>query len=133
MNDVIDKRNFFLTLDVVNGQRIAHNAGFSIPSEEVQQGEVIDIIHKWILLSGSGIMSEVDKCIDWTMEITEDGMSEEEISDTKEVLLSFSASMLSHLLDKNMLQLSPDLRMEQSNTTAFIRDLFNTVVEDLDE
>jgi hypothetical protein len=133
MHEAIDKRNFFLALSVVNGQRIAHSAGFAVPSEDVQQGEVLDIIQKWILLSGSGIMEQVTRCIDWTVDVTQDDMSEEDKQDTREVLLSYSAAVLSHLLDKGMLQLSPDLVMTEEHTQAFIRDLFETVIEDFDE
>jgi flagellar motor component MotA len=133
MHEAIDKRNFFLALSVVNGQRIAHSAGFAVPSEDVQQGEVLDIIQKWILLSGSGIMEQVTRCIDWTVDVTQDDMSEEDKQDTREVLLSYSAAVLSHLRDKGMLQLSPDLVMTEEHTQAFIRDLFETVIEDFDE
>lgn len=135
MNDVMDKRNFFLALSVLNGQRIAHSAGFSIPSEDVQQSEVLDTIHKWVILSGSGIMKQIEKCIDWTLEVTteEDDLSEEEKEHTREVLFAYSAATISHLLDKGMLTLSPDLEMVEGNTAEFISELFSTVVEDLDE
>lgn len=135
MHDTIDKRNFFLALSILEGQRIAHGAGFSIPSEDVQQSEVLDTIHKWILLSGSGIMSQVSKCIEWTLEVTteEEAMTPEEVEHTREVLTAFSAATLSHLLDRNMLTLSSDLDMVEEHTAGFIRDLFATVVEDLDE
>jgi|LakMenEpi03Aug12_release.lakeMendotaPanAssembly.Ray.scaffolds.fasta_scaffold1984844_1 hypothetical protein len=135
MNDVIDKRNFFLALSVLNGQRIAHSAGFSTPSEDVQQSEVLDTIHKWVILSGSGIMKQVQKCIDWTLEVTteENDLSEDEREHTREVLVAYSAATISHLLDKGMLTLSPDLEMVEGNTAEFISELFSSVVEDLDE
>jgi hypothetical protein len=80
-------------------------------------------------------MKQVQKCIDWTLEVTteENDLSEDEREHTREVLVAYSAATISHLLDKGMLTLSPDLEMVEGNTAEFISELFSSVVEDLDE
>jgi hypothetical protein len=134
MLDAIDKRNFFLSLSAVHGQHIAHYAGFSVPSEDVQKSEVLDIINKWLILSGSGINSHIKQCVDWTLEVAQDSSKNpDEAEQTRDVFIAYSAALLSHLLDKGLIELAPNLSMQEEYTTDFIRDMFRIVVEDSDE
>ena len=39
----VDKRNFYLALSILEGQKLASTAGFSVPSGDVQESEIMDI------------------------------------------------------------------------------------------
>ena len=105
----VDKRNFYLSLSIMEGQKIASNAGFSVPSAEVQENEIVDTISKWVILTGLGIFDNVKQCSDWMLEIVKihNNLSEDETESTHNVLMSFGMSLISHLVDNDLLEL-PD-------------------------
>jgi len=104
---ILDHRNFCLALSIVEGQQIAHASGFSVPSEEVQQHEVMETIAKWMLLASNGSIDEVVKCTDWFVTLTNlfTTMDEESIESMKLSLSSFGVALLIHLLDNTFLEL----------------------------
>lgn len=134
MMSAIDKRNFFLTMSALDGQRLAHVAGFAIPSEEVQQSEVLDVVRKWIIITSSGILDTIVECLDWTLEIVNsDGeLSSEEVERTREVITSYSVAMVARLLDTHTIALDYDaLEGTEVDVPLMIRTLFK--LEDYDE
>lgn len=136
MSELVDKRTFFLTLSVAEGQHIAHGAGFSIPSEDVQKSEILDVVRKWIILSGSGILNEVSECADWLLQVVDlagDNDEDEELEErTRDILKSFGVALLGHLIDNDKIQLSPDLTFSQENSIELISDLFSVAIDDED-
>jgi len=103
----IDKRNFYLSLSIMEGQKIASNAGFSVPSAEVQESEIVDTISKWVILTGLGIFDNVKQCSDWMLEVVKvhNNLNDDEIESTQNVLMSFGMSLVSHLVDNELLEL----------------------------
>jgi hypothetical protein len=134
MSEAIDKRNFFLSLSVIEGQRLAHFAGFSLPSEEVQQSEVLDVINKHLILSASGMLEIIKECVEWTLSITDSELTAEERVRTKEIMAAYSVALLSRLLDSNAVHIDPDLlESPKGDVQGFIRGLFKAAIEDYDE
>jgi len=68
----VEERNFYLTLSILEGQKLAHAAGFSVPSAEVQEHEIMDIMQKWFTLSHAGILDSVKECANWMVNILRD-------------------------------------------------------------
>lgn len=104
----VDKRNFFLALSVSDGQTLANTVGFSIPSEEVQQNELIDVVQKWMTLAAVGIVDQVRICSDWMSEAVDifQNLDDAEIQNMKSVLVCYSVALLSYLIDNELLELS---------------------------
>lgn len=103
----IDKRNFFLSLSIAEGQKIASSAGFSVPSTEVQENEIMDIISKWVILTSLGVFETTQNCAEWMMEVVKvhNDLDEEDLENTKNVILSFGMALISHLVDNDILLL----------------------------
>lgn len=135
MSDPLSKRNFFLMLSIFGGQQLAAEAGFSLPSEEVQKSEVVDVFKKWLILAGAGITTSVKECADWAVGINEGSevMSESEKSDTIDALTSFGVALIGFMLDSGTVTLGESVDLSQDMTEQFIRELFKTVIEDFDE
>lgn len=130
----VDKRNFYLSLSIMEGQKIASSAGFSVPSPEVQESEIMDIISKWVVLTGLGIFETVQNCTEWMMEVVRvhNDLDDEDIENTKNVIQSFGMALVSHLVDNEQLIL-PDIpvgdRVGSVNASA-IFNLFTFVIDD---
>lgn len=103
----VDKRNFYLSLSIMEGQKIASNAGFAVPSAEVQESEIVDTISKWVILTGLGIFDNVKQCSDWMIEVVKvhNNLNSDEVESTQNVLMSFGMSLISHLVDNDLLEL----------------------------
>lgn len=146
----VDKRNFFLALSVSDGQALANTVGFSIPSEEVQQNELIDVVQKWMTLAAVGIVDQVRICSDWMSEAVDifQNLDDAEIQNMKSVLVCYSVALLSYLIDNELLELSvqenPELDpdrltrllnfLTQSDDIEIIVDTFDDMEEgDFDE
>lgn len=142
----VDKRNFFLALSVSDGQTLANTVGFSIPSEEVQQNELIDVVQKWMTLAAVGIVDQVRICSDWMSEAVDifQNLDDAEIQNMKSVLVCYSVALLSYLIDNELLELSvqenPELDpdrltrllnfLTQSDDIEVIIDTFDDMEED---
>lgn len=99
----IDKRMFYLMLSPVDGQNFANAMGFSPPSIEVQEMEIMDILYRWAFILRSGVMDVINENIDWfiTLLELEDKISSP-IDEFKAALTSFSIAMLNTLMDTNL-------------------------------
>jgi hypothetical protein len=97
----LDQRNFCLSLSIVEGQQIAHASGFSVPSTDVQEHEVLEIVAKWMLLASNGTLDQVVTCTKWFVEITNlfNSMDEEQKEAMQMAVSSFGVGLVIHLLD----------------------------------
>jgi hypothetical protein len=107
----VDKRNFYLSLSILEGQKLASTAGFSVPSGEVQESEIIDTIRKWLVLTAVGAFDNVKECAEWMMEIVKihNDLDEDDAESTRNVLVSFGMGLISHLVDSEILGINTDL------------------------
>lgn len=132
----VEQRNFYLTLSILEGQRLAHSAGFSVPSVEVQESELLDTIQKWLVLSTIGALDGVKECSDWMMDMLEESneWDEEDLDNTKNIISSFGVGLISHLIDNEVLLVNTDAVSDQVKTsfTDFM-GLFVTMDEDYDD
>jgi hypothetical protein len=133
----VDKRNFYLALSILEGQRIASAAGFSAPSQEVQESEIMDTIRKWLILTALGIFENIKDCAELMMEVVKstNDLTDEELDSTETALVSFGMGLIAHLVDSDMLSLvseSDELEMDPKAAQSFIMMLRN-MTEDDDE
>jgi len=129
----VDKRNFYLALSIMEGQRIASSAGFSVPSQEVQESEIMDTISRWLILTNLGIFQTVQDCTDWMMEVVKlhNDLDDEDIENTKNVILSFGMALVSHLVDNELVVL-PESAPREVDTTqgSAIFNLLTFIITD---
>jgi hypothetical protein len=102
----IDQRMFYLMLSPIEGQAYAKDMGYAVPSEEVQQFEILDVMSRWTTLLKAGVMEEVIESTDWFVDFLEktdkiNSPSEE----FKAALTVFSASMLNKMMDSGRIGL----------------------------
>lgn len=132
----VDKRNFYLALSIMEGQRIASSAGFSVPSQEVQESEIMDTISRWLILTNLGIFQTVQDCTEWMMEVVKlhNDLDEADIENTKNVILSFGMALMSHLVD-NELVLLPEAPAREVDTVkgSAIFNLLTFIITDDEE
>lgn len=96
----VDKRMYYLMLSPSMGQEFATQAGFSMPSEEVQEIETYDVIARWALITTTGLLEEILQCSDWFCEL--DSISEldkDEMDEFHRTLVSHSVSLVNRILD----------------------------------
>ena len=129
----VDKRNFYLAPSIMEGQRIASSAGFSVPSQEVQESEIMDTISRWLILTNLGIFQTVQDCTDWMMEVVKlhNDLDDEDIENTKNVILSFGMALVSHLVDNELVVL-PEAAPREVDTTqgSAIFNLLTFIITD---
>ena len=133
MEEALHKRNFYLMLSVIEGQRLATSAGFTAPSEEIQQSELLEVIKKWMILAGYGITDIISDCAEWVVAAAEDSYDDEERAATQDSLVSFGVALLGNLLDRKFIEFTPDLEISEEGSAQFLRELIKSVVEDFDE
>lgn len=132
----VDKRNFYLALSILEGQKIASSAGFSVPSQEVQESEIMDTISRWLVLTNLGIFQTIQDCSDWMMEVVKihNDLDEQDLENTKNVIMSFGMALVSHLVD-NELMILPEEPAREVDTTrgSAIFNLLTFIISDEDE
>lgn len=117
----VDKRNFYLALSILEGQRIASSAGFSAPSQEVQESEIMDTVRKWLILTALGVFESIKECAELMMEVIkiDNSLTKEELESTETALVSFGMGLVAHLVDSDLLSLvSEDTELEMSPRAA---------------
>lgn len=139
----VDKRNFFLSLSVADGQALANSVGFAIPSMEVQKHELVDTVQKWITLAALGIVDQVRECTSWMTEaiVQFQDLSEDELANTRSVLTCYSVALLSYLIDNDYISfaIQEDGELDSTRIDRLIEflgaeeDLLIIVDEDLDQ
>lgn len=131
----VDKRNFYLALSIMEGQKIASSAGFSVPSPEVQESEIMDTISRWLILTNLGIFQTVQDCTDWMMDVVKihNDLDDDDIENTKNVIMSFGMALVSHLVD-NEFVLLPEAPAREVDTVkgSAIFNLLTFIISDDD-
>lgn len=132
----VDKRNFYLALSILEGQKIASSAGFAVPSQEVQESEIMDTISRWLILTNLGIFQTIQDCSDWMMEVVKihNDLDDDDLENTKNVILSFGMALVSHLVDNEFLLLpeEPAKDIDTSKGSA-IFNLLTFIITDEDD
>ena len=130
----VEQRNFYLTLSVLEGQKLAHAAGFSVPSEEVQQSEVLDIINAWLTLAGVGALEAIKECSNWMISMLSDfnDWTNAEQENTKNIVTSFGVGLISHLLNNEIFLINEDLRGTGNMKSSF-RDFLGLLMFSIEE
>ncbi len=103
----VEERNFYLTLSILEGQRLAQSVGFSVPSTEVQEHEIIDTMQKWFVLSTSGILDIIKECSSWMIQLLREhnNFDEKTLANTQNIITSFGVGMVAHLIDQEVLSI----------------------------
>lgn len=105
--DPLDKRNFLLMLSPGEGQMLSELAGFSAPSKDVQESELIDVISNWITLAASGNLEYVKKASSWISDFVIDiyGFPEEQRDQLTAAYFSYGVALISYLLQVKAIDL----------------------------
>lgn len=106
----VEQRNFYLALSILEGQKLAHSAGFSIPSPEVQEHEIMDIMQKWFILSTTGILDMIKDCSSWMVNVLRENeyFDEDALEATENIITSYGVGLLAHLIDQEAVVLQED-------------------------
>ena len=106
----VEQRNFYLALSILEGQKLAHSAGFSIPSPEVQEHEIMDIMQKWFILSTTGILDMIKDCSSWMVNVLRENeyFDEDALEATENIITSYGVGLLAHLIDQEDVVLQED-------------------------
>lgn len=105
--DFLNKRNFLLMLSPGEGQMLSELAGFSAPSKEVQDNELVDVVSNWITLAASGNLAYIKKASTWISDFVIDiyGFPEEQRSQLTAAYFAYGVALLSYLLEVNAIDL----------------------------
>lgn len=133
MEDALLKRNFYLMLSVLEGQSLAASVGFTSPSEEIQQSELLEVIKKWLILAGFGFTDIIAQCAKWVVALSDDEFDQEQQEATQDSLISFGVALIAILLDKNFIEFSERLEISEESSAQFLRELIGSVIEESDE
>jgi hypothetical protein len=107
--NALDKRLFYLMLNVTDGQKYAQDMGFPPPSEDVVEVETVDILSRWAMIVASGVFSHIAEATDWYT----DWLSSTDKLHTPEeefrvVLSIFGVALINKLLDNQNVVLMVD-------------------------
>lgn len=112
----IDKRMYYLMLSPADGQSFAYDAGFSSPSEDVQEAETYDVIARWALLTTAGVLEDAIETSDWLMELEAfDGVPQEMQEHFKKLLIAHGIGLINKLLDSDKAALISLIDMEDDD------------------
>ena len=103
----VEERNFYLTLSILEGQKLAHAAGFSVPSPDVQQHEIIDTMQKWFVLSNTGVLHHLKECASWMITVLRENndFDEATLKATENIITSFGVATIAHLIDQDIISI----------------------------
>jgi len=104
--NLTDQRMFYLMLSPTEGQKYADVMGYSPPSEDVQELEVMDVMARWVTLYKTHVLDDIMETADWFVELLDktDKLSSPS-SEFKAALTVFSASLLNRMMDNGKLGL----------------------------
>jgi len=134
----VEERNFYLTLSILEGQKLAHAAGFAVPSAEVQEHEIMDIMQKWFTLSHAGILDSVKECANWMVNVLRDtaGLDEDTIVSTENIITAFGIAAVAHLIDQEMLSIVEpekyDSSLVETNIVSLLEFMLSSALSDDD-
>lgn len=99
----VDKRLFYLMLSPSLGQEFASNAGFSPPSDDVQEKETLDILSRWTVITVTGLLEDIIESADWICDFQ--NLSEDDREDVHRTFVSFGVALVNKVLDSEKVML----------------------------
>lgn len=109
LEDVLDKRLFYLMLSIGQGQEFANYMGFSNPSDDVQQAEIFDIASRWALFVNQGILDSIEESANWILDLLE--KTDKLVNPKEDVIpffVAFGVSLLNKMLEGGNISLILD-------------------------
>lgn len=109
LEDVLDKRLFYLMLSIGQGQEFANFMGFSNPSDDVQQAEIFDIASRWALFVNQGILDSIEESSNWILDLLE--KTDKLVNPKEDVIpffVAFGVSLLNKMLEGGNISLILD-------------------------
>lgn len=96
----VDKRLYYLMLSPASGQNFAEQAGFSPPSEEVQEAETYDVISRWAIMTTAGIMEDIIETAEWFLDLSPMiELDEDSKHEFQKTLIAHGVGLVNKLLD----------------------------------
>jgi len=106
----LDKRLFYLMLNVADGQKYAQDMGFPPPSEDVIEVESVDILSRWAMLVASGVYAHIAESTEWYTDwLSVTGKLSTPEEEFRVVLSIFGVALINKLLDNQNIELVLDL------------------------
>lgn len=111
----IDQRMFYLMLSATDGQEFASSMGFPVPSEDVQEMEIMDVMSRWVVVATSGVLENVQEAVEWFVSFLEKNNKLNSPSDEfASALIVFSIALMNKMMDNGLVGLIiPDELMEE--------------------
>lgn len=102
--DLVSKRNFYLMMSAVEGQKFAVDMGFSPPSEDVAEVETEEILTRWAVFLHYGLLQEIQESSTWFADFLEEtnkmGSDRQEF---ESLLTVYGIAMLNKIMDSDKL------------------------------
>ena len=109
IEEVMDKRLFYLMLSIGQGQHFANYMGFSSPSDDVEQAEVFDVASRWALFVNQGILDSIDEAANWVLDLLE---KSDKLVNSKEdiipIFVSYGVALLNKMLESGNMSIIID-------------------------
>lgn len=109
IEEVMDKRLFYLMLSIGQGQHFANYMGFSNPSDDVEQAEVFDVASRWALFVNQGILDSVDEAANWVLDLLE---KSDKLVNSKDdiipIFVSYGVALLNKMLESGNMSIIID-------------------------
>jgi hypothetical protein len=133
----VEERNFYLTLSILEGQKLAHAAGFSVPSSDVQQHEIIDTMQKWFVLSNTGVLHHLKECASWMITVLRENndFDEATLKATENIITSFGVATIAHLIDQDIISIDEtavDSSVTEKTMESLVGLMLAAALDDLD-
>jgi hypothetical protein len=133
----VEERNFYLTLSILEGQKLAHAAGFSVPSPDVQEHEIIDTMHKWFILSNTGVLHHLKECASWMLTVLRENNDFDEgtLKATENIITSFGVATIAHLIDQDIISIDEtavDSSVTEKTMESLVGLMLAAALDDLD-
>lgn len=105
----LDKRLFYLMLNVADGQKYAQDMGFPPPSEDVIEVESVDILSRWAMIVASGVYAHIAESTEWYTDwLSTTGKLSTPEEEFRVVLSIFGVALINKLLDNQNIVLMLD-------------------------
>lgn len=109
IEEVMDKRLFYLMLSIGQGQHFANYMGFSSPSDDVEQAEVFDVASRWALFVNQGILDSIDEAANWVLDLLE---KSDKLVNSKDdiipIFVSYGVALLNKMLESGNMSIIID-------------------------
>lgn len=109
LENVVDKRLFYLMLSIGQGQGFANFMGFSNPSSDVEQAEVFDIASRWALFVNQGILESIEESANWILDFLE--KSDKLVNERDDIMpffVAYGVSLVNKMLESGNLSIVID-------------------------